>query len=257
MPDVPTITLCGHRVHRLSEGQCVAHVMDALAQRRGGWIVTINLDHLRRLVHDPSYPELIAPAELVVADGKPLIWAARLQGTPLPGVVAGSNLVWSLTAAAAEHQRSIYLLGGSPGAAEGAAATFLARHPVLRIAGTLCPQISDPRAEAQLAPLRAQLRAAAPDIVYVALGSPKQEQLIAALLDCLPQAWWIGVGISFSYVNGDIRRAPVWMRRCGLEWAYRLSQEPQRLARRYLVEGLPFAARLAGSALAGRFSRRT
>src|SRR6185503_14088249 len=100
---------------------------------------------------------------------------------------------------------------------------------------------SDPKEMERLA---AALSEAAPDIVFVGLGSPKQEKLIGRLRSTLPGAWWLGVGISFSYLTGDVRRAPVWMRRCGLEWFHRLTSEPGRLARRYLVEGIPFGLRL-------------
>jgi N-acetylglucosaminyldiphosphoundecaprenol N-acetyl-beta-D-mannosaminyltransferase len=100
--------------------------------------------------------------------------------------------------------------------------------------------------------IRAELQAARPDIVYVALGFPKQERLIRAVRDVLPQAWFVGVGISFSFLAGDMPRAPDWMQRAGLEWAHRLAMEPRRLARRYLVDGLPFAARLGLHALAVR-----
>jgi N-acetylglucosaminyldiphosphoundecaprenol N-acetyl-beta-D-mannosaminyltransferase len=102
-----------------------------------------------------------------------------------------------------------------------------------------------------MATMEATLLAAAPDIVFVALGSPKQEVLIDRLRHALPRAWWLGVGISFSFVCGRVKRAPRWMQQSGLEWLYRLSQEPKRLARRYLLDGMPFACRLlAGSLLA-------
>ena len=95
--------------------------------------------------------------------------------------------------------------------------------------------------------------AANPDIIYVALGSPKQEWLIGQLRGYLPRAWWLGIGISFSFLSGHVKRAPMWMQRAGLEWLHRLCQEPRRLARRYLVQGLPFAALLFASAIKNRF----
>ncbi len=88
------------------------------------------------------------------------------------------------------------------------------------------------------------LVSARPDIVYLGLGLSKQNSMIRALRLDLPGAWWLGVGISFSFVSGEVRRAPKWMQRIGLEWAHRLGQEPGRLARRYLVDGIPFAVRI-------------
>jgi N-acetylglucosaminyldiphosphoundecaprenol N-acetyl-beta-D-mannosaminyltransferase len=94
-----------------------------------------------------------------------------------------------------------------------------------------------------------------PDILLVGLGSPKQEQLIRALRPHLPATWMVGVGISFSFVAGEIKRAPVWMRKAGVEWVHRLAQEPRRLAKRYLVHDLPFAVRLFTHAAIARFRR--
>jgi N-acetylglucosaminyldiphosphoundecaprenol N-acetyl-beta-D-mannosaminyltransferase len=236
-----TIELLGIRLHAMTEDECVRHVHAELGAGRGGWVTTPNLDHLRRLVRDASFRELCARSSLIVADGAPLVWASRLQRTPLPARVAGSDLISSLSAAAAAHGRSIFLLGGDTGTADGAARVLRERHPTLRIAGTLCPEPGFERDPARLAALRETLQRADPDIVYVALGSPKQERLIDELRPLLPRAWWLGIGISFSFLTGDVRRAPVWMRKTGLEWVHRLCQEPRRLARRYLVDGLPFA----------------
>lgn len=243
-PVFPQVELCGVRFDAPTEAQCVEHVVSEIGQGRGGWIVTPNLDHLRRLVADESFRSTCAPADLAVADGMPLVWAGRLQGTPFPERVAGSHLITSLSVAAGRAGRSVYLLGGDEGTAEAAAEVLQARCPGLRIAGTDCPAPGFEADPERMRQLVGQLTAAQPDIVYVALGSPKQERLIGELRGELPGAWWIGIGISFSFLSGDVRRAPPWMQRVGLEWLHRLAQEPRRLARRYLVDGLPFAARL-------------
>jgi N-acetylglucosaminyldiphosphoundecaprenol N-acetyl-beta-D-mannosaminyltransferase len=164
-------------------------------------------------------------------------------------------LIHTLTAAAAEAGRSVYFLGGDPGTAQAAADTLLARHPDLRVAGVDCPPPGFEASDVQMSQLREKLHAAKPDIVYVALGSPKQEFLIVQLREVLPQAWFLGVGISFSFVCGRVRRAPKWVQRIGMEWAHRLVQEPGRLSKRYLIHGLPFAARLFAEALGERVKR--
>ncbi len=240
MPEPQSILLSGVRLHRLAESQCVRHITDELDARRGGWVVTVNVDILRRLVKSPAFASLCQPATLHVADGMPLVWASRMQGTPLPERVTGSNLIWSLSAAAAQSHRSLFLLGGDPGSADHAAQILQAKYPGLTIAGTLCPPMGFERNPAAVEHLRQTLLAAHPDIIYVALGSPKQENVIHRLRLALPHAWWLGVGISFSFVSGQVHRAPIWIQRCGLEWAHRLTQEPKRLAKRYLVDDLPF-----------------
>lgn len=239
---LPTIELGGLRLHAVTEKQCIAHIISEIKEGKGGWVITPNLDYLRRFQHDLAFRELIAQANLLTADGMPLIWFSRLQGTPLPERVAGSSLINTLSQAAGKEGMAVYFLGGDPGTAEEAGALLCQRNPGLRFAGSSCPQIGatlDPSMRMQLA---AQLTAARPDIVYVGLGSPKQERTIAALRDCLPGAWWLGLGVSFSFVCGRVQRAPVWVQKLGLEWLHRLWQEPRRLARRYLIDGLPFAA---------------
>jgi N-acetylglucosaminyldiphosphoundecaprenol N-acetyl-beta-D-mannosaminyltransferase len=235
------VHLRGVPVHALSEPQCVAHILDALARGRGGWVVTPNLDFLRRLEGDRDFAALFRRATLVVADGMPLVWASRLQGTPLPQRIAGSDLILSLSREAGLRGRRVFLLGGAPGTAPRAAQVLEERCPGLRLAGWCCPQVGARLEPTDLRALADQIRRTQPDIIFVALGSPKQEQVIAALRDCAPGAWWLGVGISFSFLCGHVRRAPRWMQRAGLEWVHRLLQEPRRLAGRYLFKGLVFA----------------
>lgn len=251
-PLLPTISLGGMRIHRIDEQKCIEHILSELAAGRGGFVVTPNLDHLRRCQQDVSFSVLVAEATLVVADGMPLVWASRLQGTPLPQRVAGSDLISSLSAAAAGQGRSVFLLGGAEGTAASAAKVLQGLYPQLKVAGTLCPDFGFENDEGSLRKITAILQAARPDIVYVALGSPKQEQVIDRIRRAMPQTWWLGVGVSFSFLCGDVKRAPAWMRKRGLEWIHRLVQEPRRLFKRYLVVGVPFAAKmLAQSSLRG------
>ena len=245
----PTVDLRGVRVHAVTEADCVRHIISELDAARGGMVVTPNLDHLHRCLHDLTFAALVSEAELVVADGMPLVWAARLQGTPLPERVAGSNLIASLSAAAAANGRKVFFLGGAPTTAEGAAKVLSERFPGLKVVGTACPTPGFEKDPARMAELIQTVCAARPDIVFVALGSPKQERLIVRLRPLLPQTWWLGVGISFSFLCGDVRRAPVWMQKTGLEWLHRLLQEPRRLFHRYIVVGVPFAASLLAKAL--------
>jgi len=254
---LPMVTLMGATLHAMTEAQCVHLVSDAQNCGIGGWIITMNLVHLRHYVRDPAHAALYEEADLVVADGMPLVWASHLQGTPLPERVTGSSLIWSLTASAATAGRSLFLLGGAPDTAKRTASILRARFPGLRVVGTLCPPMGFEKNEDEVERIATVLSEAEPDIVYVAMSSPKQDELIKRLHHRLPQTWWLGVGISFSIVAGEILRAPLWMQKAGLEWLHRLAQEPRRLAKRYLLEGLPFAVVLFGRALlAGAFRKR-
>jgi len=126
------------------------------------------------------------------------------------------------------------------------------RCPGLEVRGTYCPPFGFEHDVSQTRRIEHKLCDAQPDIIYVALGSPKQELFIERTRHLLPRAWWLGVGISFGFLSGQVRRAPKWMQQFGLEWLHRLVQEPTRLAKRYLLIGLPFAFLLLGGAARAR-----
>jgi N-acetylglucosaminyldiphosphoundecaprenol N-acetyl-beta-D-mannosaminyltransferase len=246
------VRLLGVALDAVTLEEAVQRIGAGLAAGQGGWVITPNLDILRRLVREPECARLCQMATLRLADGMPLVWASRLQGTPLPARVAGSDLIWSLCRWAAADGRSVFLLGGNPGTAEAAAVQLAARSPALRVAGTECPAMGFERDEAYLSSLKSRLVSLQPDIVFVGLGFPKQERLIEELRGVLPRAWFLGIGVTFSFVSGEIRRAPRWMRSPGLEWIHRLMQEPGRLAKRYLVHGVPFGVVLVAGSLVQR-----
>jgi N-acetylglucosaminyldiphosphoundecaprenol N-acetyl-beta-D-mannosaminyltransferase len=247
-----TIPLMGLDVAAVSERDTINYVLDGVVRRRGGWVCPANLDVLRQWRRSANVRELVAAADLVVADGMPLVWAGELQGSPLPERVAGSSLILTLTAAAADAGASVFLLGGNPGTAEAAVIKLTKLSPQLRFAGTFCPPFGFERDPASVDRIEALLRESAPDIVYVGLGFPKQERLIVELRRRLPTTWFVSCGVSFSFVAGEIPRAPALMQRFGLEWLYRMAQEPKRLYRRYLFQGIPFLAQLLSSAVAYR-----
>lgn len=248
--------LNGLGFHALTEDQVLATIIDALAVGRGGWLLTPNLDILRQIDGSEDIRRLVRGADLVVADGVPVLWASRIQGTPLPETVSGSSLIYSLCDRAARHAVSVFLLGGNPGVPERAAGRLRERYPGLIVAGTLSPPLGFEDQPEELNRIREALEAAQPDVVFVGLGFPKQERLIERVRPQLPSTWFLGVGIALSFAAGDLRRAPVAFQRAGLEWLYRLAQEPGRLYRRYLVAGVPFAARLLWRALAQRARQR-
>jgi N-acetylglucosaminyldiphosphoundecaprenol N-acetyl-beta-D-mannosaminyltransferase len=251
-----TICLDGVRIDVVDEQQARQRILSGLAEGAGGIVVTVNIDHMVRCRRDPTYRSLVDRAELVVADGMPLVWASRLQGTALPERVAGSSVTLSLAADLAEQGQSLFLLGGNPGVAEAAGRVLAERFSGLRIVGIYCPPFGFEQDQTEMQRIREALGATRPDVVYVALGSPKQEWLIDQLRKQLPDlstAWWLGVGISLSFITGEVLRAPWWVQRLGLEWVHRMAQEPRRLFRRYVIDGMPYTARLMMRCLAARF----
>lgn len=253
---LPTTSLLGIDLHAVSQPQAVETVLAELEAGRGGTILTLNLNRLHRCRGDVTYRALVAEADLAVADGMPLVLASKLQSAPLPGRVTGASLLSGLSAGAEAAGRKVFLLGGDPGVAAAAAGLLRRNYPQLEVAGTHCPGRDLEYDTIEIARILKALGEAQPDIVFVALGTPREEKLINQLRRNLPRAWWAGVGVSFSYLTGHVRRAPTWMQRVGLEWAHRLGQEPRRRFREYVIVGMPFAARLmAGAAVTGLSTR--
>lgn len=238
------VDLLGMSIARLDRWQLLDLLFDALDEGRGLWVVTANLDFIGRHARDPEIRALYDEADIRVADGMPLVWASHLQRKPLPERVAGSSLVWLLAERAAARARSMYLLGGSPESLEGCKEALVARNPTLDVCGMSAPWVSTKATPEELADTIEELERLSPDILLVGLGSPKQEWVIHVLRERFPKTAMIGVGITFSFVAGMIRRAPPVLRRWGLEWVHRLAQEPRRLGRRYLVDGPPIAVQM-------------
>lgn len=255
------VEIDGTGIDRITEAEVVAVVREALAHGRGGRILTPNIDILRRAQRDDEARRFLADADLIVADGMPLIWASRLGGRPLPERVAGSSLIWSLSEGLGRDGRSVFVVGGTPAAEEAgdgatrAADRLAAACPGLRVAGAMCPPYGFEREPGAYADFCAKVAGAEPDLVFVGLGFPKQERVITRLRRDLPQAWFIGCGAAVNFVAGDVDRAPRWMQRTGLEWAHRLGSEPRRLAGRYLRHDAPYALRLLAQAPAQRRGR--
>ena len=255
-PGPRSVRLAGVDIHALDQQGVIDYLIDSLAAGRGGWLVNPNIDVLRQIERDPAVRDLVSRATLVVSDGAPVEWAAWIAGTPLPPRVPGSSLIWALSRAAAANGRSIYLLGGAPGIAERAGVALAAAAPGLKVAGAHCPPLGFEDDAARQEEIRRALADANPDIVFCGLGFPKQERLMDQLATAFPRTWFIGSGASLTFAAGEVARAPEWMQRAGIEWVFRLVSEPRRLAKRYLVDDLPYAARLLSRSALERRRRR-
>ncbi|MGO4956311.1 WecB/TagA/CpsF family glycosyltransferase [Luteococcus sp. Sow4_B9] len=242
-----TVVLDGVPIHALSEAGTVDHVMAELDAGRGGLLLTANVDIMFRL-RAPEHADLVSEATTVVADGMPLVWASRLLGTPLPERVTGADLVWKLSEAAAREGRKVFLLGAGPGVAERAGATFVKAYPGLQVVGHESPPKGFDKDPEYMAELARRMVEAQPDLVFVALGFPKQDRVALALREHLPATWFMGCGGALDMAAGEVPRAHPLLQEVGAEWLHRLVQEPRRLARRYLVDDLPYAVGLVGQA---------
>lgn len=219
----------------LTFDEAVDAIVSLARGRRGGFVVTPNVDHVVLAEEHPELREAYAKAALSLVDGMPLVWLSRLLGHPLPEKISGSDLVWPLMARAEREGLRVFLLGARDGVGARAAERLCERHPALEIAGALSPPLGFERDPKALEEALDEVTRASPDLVLVALGCPKQELFMAAHAPALAPAVLLGVGATLDFVAGEVRRAPPWMSRAGLEWLFRLAQEPRRMASRYLV----------------------
>ena len=217
-------------------------------------IATANLDFWLNSLSDSHLHRIIAGCSLVLPDGMPLVWVSKLLGCPLADRVTGVDLVPRLAELSARKGYKIFLLGGKDNVAERAKDVLEAKFPGVRIVGTYAPREEeiDQLNEGEMLD---QIHAAKPEILLVALGNPKQEKWIWMNRKRLGVPVAMGVGGSFEIIVGDMVRAPRWVQRCGLEWAMRLVQEPQRLWPRYLRDFLGLARQLPLTLLAGWIQR--
>ncbi|MBS2011586.1 MAG: WecB/TagA/CpsF family glycosyltransferase [Deltaproteobacteria bacterium] len=237
--------------------EATARVVELAKMRdRPRYVCTGNLDHLAIAATDHEFRDAYLNADLVVADGAPVVWLSKLGGTPLKERVAGSDLFWTLGRASAESGITLFFLGGVEGAADKAKAVLEERYPGVKIVGTYCPPFATFATDEEQDRIRDVVKAANPDVLLVAFGAPKQEKWIAKHKDRLGVPVSIGVGGSFEMAAGILKRAPVWMQKVGLEWAFRFAQQPRRLFDRYIVRDMPHLAKAAAKTAAKRVGLR-
>ena len=210
--------------------------------------VAINAAKLVAMQRDEELREIVAECQLVSADGQAVVWASRLLGDPLPARVAGIDLMQALLELSERRGYRVFFLGAKHDVLERAIANARKSHPELQVVGARDGYFDDGDAAA----VAEAVRAAAPDILFVAMPSPKKEYWLARYGKLIDVPFVMGVGGSVDVLAGETRRAPDWMQRTGLEWAYRLGQEPRRLFRRYLVGNLQFCLLVLRYRLFGR-----
>jgi N-acetylglucosaminyldiphosphoundecaprenol N-acetyl-beta-D-mannosaminyltransferase len=234
----------------VSHEDTLRRIEEGLSQGNGGAVLTPNIDILRQCHRSEPLRAALESIELLVADGVPVVWASRLQGTPVPARITGTDMLWGAAELAARNEIQLFVAGGRPDVGPRAAQQLRHVHPTLRVASHPCFVRPGPM-DGQVADLAEELKVSAPKLVLIALPFAAQVFVIMTMRPRLPSTWFIGIGSSCDFVNGDRPRAPEWLQRIGLEWAHRVAHEPHT-ARRYLIDGLPFAGQLAAHALTTR-----
>ena len=225
-----------------------------IATRRPHFLATANVDFLVQSMHDVELRRILSDADLVLCDGMPLVWASHLLGNPLPERVAGSDLVPQLIELAEQREYRVFFLGGEQKVLEKAMENLREKHPKLKIAGAMSPPFN-PLLDMDHDGICKTIRDSAADMVFVSFGCPKQEKWIAMNYRKLGAPVCMGVGATIDFLAGTVKRAPRWMQRCGLEWTWRLAQEPRRLFKRYFIGLKAFSGGIAKQIFALRSER--
>lgn len=232
------VRLVGIQVDNVNMDEAVSRCMVFLRLGGSHLVVTPNAEMLQACRESKALRAIVADADLVVPDGAGVVLASRLAGAPLKERVAGIELADAVLGLLAERGGSVYLLGAAPGVADAAARALGQRHPGLRVGGCHDGYFG-PQEEHAVAQT---IRAAQPDLLLVGMGVPRQEHWLSQWLETTGATVGMAVGGAFDVWSGRTRRAPRWMRRTGLEWAYRLLAEPQRLRRMLAIPRFLWAA---------------
>jgi N-acetylglucosaminyldiphosphoundecaprenol N-acetyl-beta-D-mannosaminyltransferase len=233
------VAILGVPFHQTTLAGAVDSIDAMIAEGGTHYIVTPNVDFLVKAQRDNELRKILIHADLVLCDGKPIVWASHFLGGVLASRVAGSDLIPLLLQRSAERGWRIFLLGGSPMVAAEAARRIGVSHPTLPEVAHYSPPYRSLE-EMDNEGILERIRSARPDIMLVCFGCPKQEKWISRNLRSLDVPVVIAAGATIDFLAGSVARAPVWMQRAGMEWIFRLVQEPRRLARRYADDLLHF-----------------
>lgn len=242
--EIERVNVLGIGISVLDQRRAREFLFEAVREGRRGYVTVTGVHGVSEAQKDPELREIFHHAMLVTPDGMPMVWMGKLQGFKSIERVYGPDLMLNLCEHSVAHGFTHFLFGGVPGVADELRQRLETRFPGLKIVGTYTPPFR-PLNDAEVSDLQRRVRASRPDFFWVGLSTPKQERFMAEYISILPEVKiFIGVGAAIDLLTGRIRQAPRWMQRAGLEWLFRLTKEPRRLARRYLVNNPLFLLRV-------------
>lgn len=240
--DIPRVNILGVGVHALDMTLALEACESAIEEQRKGYICVTGVHGVMEAQRDAAFKAILNRSILTVPDGMPTVWFGHLTGHRRMGRVFGPDFMLELCHRSVARGYRHFLLGGKPGVAEELRRALIAKCPGIEIAGTFTPPFR-PLNDGERRELRATFEARRPQIVWVGLSTPKQERFMAEFLPLMTPTLMVGVGAAFDIHTGRLRDAPEWMKRSGLQWLHRLSQDPRRLWKRYLVNNPRFVAK--------------
>ncbi|MDG2990847.1 WecB/TagA/CpsF family glycosyltransferase [Candidatus Synechococcus calcipolaris G9] len=246
--------ILGTRIDLTTYDQACDRIKTWIESGESGYVIPANVHVVMTGVWQPRFQTMVNEAKLVTADGMPLVWGLRLLGYEKSVRVYGPDLMLALCAKVTEWGWPIYLYGSEPRVMEQLTINLLNHYPNLAIAGSHCPPFR-PLSPEEYQADGDRIRASGAKIIFVSLGCPKQEEWMYQQRQRI-NGIMLGVGAAFNFHSGHVRQAPRWMMALGLEWLFRLSQEPRRLAGRYLINNPLFLILFAGQWLHATCTRR-
>lgn len=223
-------------INNVTMTETVEAIEHMIASGKKSYIVAINVDVVMKIENDPYLKKIVDSADMVLVDGKPLVWISKLHGKPLKAKISGSDLVPLLCRVSAEKGYKIFIIGGREGIAAQAKAKLESKLPRIQIVGTYAPPFGFEKNEEELERINRMISDVHPDLLITCFGCPKQEKWIYENIGKYDAKVSICAGATVDFLAGNIKRAPRWMSEHGLEWFYRFLQEPRRMFKRYFVE---------------------
>lgn len=223
-------------INNVTMPETIAAIEQMIEADKKSYVVAINVDVVMKIEEDSYLKKVVDNADMVLVDGKPLVWISKLHGKPLKAKISGSDLVPLLCEVAAENGYRIFIIGGKDGIAEQAKVKLENRLPKIKIVGTYAPPFGFEKNESELDKINQMISEVHPDLLIACFGCPKQEKWIYENIGKYDAKVSICAGATVDFLAGNVKRAPRWMSEHGLEWFYRFTQEPKRMFKRYFVD---------------------
>lgn len=225
-------------VNNITMEETLNEIEKMILDNKKSYIVAINVDVVMKIENDKYLKKITDNADIVLADGKPLIWISKLKREPIKEKISGSDLVPRVCEMATNKKYSIFIIGGKDGIANKAKKKLEEQYHSIKIVGTYSPKIGFEKDKKELDKINNMISKAKPDILIVCFGCPKQEKWIYENINIYDAKVSICAGATVDFLAGNVKRAPKWVSNCGLEWFYRFLQEPKRLFKRYFIDDM-------------------
>ena len=234
-------TLLNTHINNLTMSEAIDAIGLMIAAEKKSYIVAINVDVVMKIENDPYLKKVVDCADMVLVDGKPLVWISKLHGKPLKAKISGSDLVPLLCKVAVQKKYRVFIIGGKDGIAVQAKQRLERKLPGIHIVGTYAPPLGFEKNEKELDKINYIISKAHPDLLIACFGCPKQEKWIAKYRSQMFNIkLFMALGATIDFEAGNIKRAPILFQKMAMEWFYRFLREPKRLFRRYFIDDVCF-----------------